>query len=425
MTRRLLPALSLLAAACALLLAGESNPFFLHSGDTVVFYGDSITDQRLYTMITELFAVTRYPQLNATFVHSGWGGDRVTGGAGGPIDLRLQRDVFVYKPTVMTIMLGMNDGHYANHAPADDDVFYGGFQHIVQSVRQTLPDIRITAIEPSPFDDVTRPFTLQPAGYNAVLANYSAWIHKYASENGLIAADFNAPVVAMLQKANASDPQTAQKILPDRVHPSLSGHLIMAEQLLKAWHARPLVAAVTIDAEHGQVVQSEFARVTDLHAGEPLVWTETDESLPLPFAQLIAADHDGTVALAIRSSNVTEALNQEPLHVRGLKSGRYKLTIDGETAGVWSDAELAAGVNLAVLDTPMSKQAMGVRDLTARHIEIHQFRWRVLQVPLGALEIHNLNESMKNLDAIEAEVVAKQRESAQPRPHVYQLSPVA
>ncbi len=425
MTRRLLPAFSLLAAACAFLLAGESAPFYLHSGDTVVFYGDSITDQRLYTMITELFTVTRYPQLDATFVHSGWGGDRVTGGGGGPIDLRLQRDVFAYKPTVMTIMLGMNDGHYANHAPADDEVFYGGFQHIVQSVRQTLPDIRITAIEPSPFDDVTRPYTLQPAGYNAVLTNYSAWIRKYSSENGLTVADLNAPVVAMLQKANASDPQTAQKILPDRVHPSLSGHLIMAEQLLKAWHARPLVAAVTIDAEHGKVLQSEFARVTDLHAGEPLVWTETDESLPLPFAQLIAADHDGTVALAIRSSNVTETLNQEPLRVRGLKSGRYKLTIDGEVAGVWSDAELAAGVNLAVLDTPMSKQAMGVRDLTARHIEIHQFRWRVLQVPLGALEIHNLNESMKNLDAIEAEVVAKQRESAQPRPHVYQLSPVA
>ena len=58
------------------------------------------------------------------------------GGGGGPIDLRLQRDVFVYKPTVMTIMLGMNDGRYINHAPADDDIFHEGYRHIVQSVQK-------------------------------------------------------------------------------------------------------------------------------------------------------------------------------------------------------------------------------------------------------------------------------------------------
>ncbi len=156
--------------------AAKTEPFYLHSGDTVVFYGDSITEQRLYTMLTELFAVTRYPNLNARFVHSGWGGDRVTGGGGGPIDVRLQRDVLAYKPSVMTIMLGMNDGKYANHTPADDETFYAGYRHIVDTVRQAIPSLRITAIEPSPFDDVTRSFTLQPNGYNAVLINYGQWI---------------------------------------------------------------------------------------------------------------------------------------------------------------------------------------------------------------------------------------------------------
>ena len=55
----------------------------LKDGDRVVFYGDSITDQRLYTTFAETFAVTRFPKVNVTFVHSGWGGDRVTGGGGG------------------------------------------------------------------------------------------------------------------------------------------------------------------------------------------------------------------------------------------------------------------------------------------------------------------------------------------------------
>ena len=95
-----------------LLLAGlaSAQEFHLKDGDRVVFFGDSITDQRLYTTFTETFAVTRFPKRNITFIHSGWGGDRVTGGAGGGIAERLTRDVFAYKPTVMTIMLGMNDG---------------------------------------------------------------------------------------------------------------------------------------------------------------------------------------------------------------------------------------------------------------------------------------------------------------------------
>src|SRR5438128_3922088 len=98
-------AMSLCLAASV--FAADKNDFYLRDGDRVVFYGDSITDQRQYTVYTELFAVTRFPTLDVNFTHSGWGGDRVSGGGGGPIDVRLKRDVFAYKPTVMTVMLGM------------------------------------------------------------------------------------------------------------------------------------------------------------------------------------------------------------------------------------------------------------------------------------------------------------------------------
>ncbi|MCU1292726.1 MAG: lipolytic enzyme family [Bryobacterales bacterium] len=422
--RRSFLAVCALAASCASSPAQDLPPYYLHSGDRVVFYGDSITEQRLYTMLTELYGVTRYPKLDVTYVHSGWGGDRVTGGGGGTIDARLARDVFAYKPTVVTIMLGMNDGKYTNHTPADDEIFFKGFRHIVESLKQNAPGVRITALEPSPFDDVTRPIGLQPSGYNAVLVNYSDWIRKYAAENKMDVADLNAPVVSMLRKANAAEPELAQKIIPDRIHPSISGHLIMAEQLLKSWNARPLVSRVTIDAAAGKVTASEFARVTDFHAGDSLTWTELDESLPLPFVQLLAGDRDKTLALAIASSDITEALNEQPLQITGLKPGKYNLSIDGETVGTWPDSDFAKGVNLAVLSTPMSIQAMEVRDWTVRHIDIHQFRWRTLQVPLQDSGIDNAGESMKNLDATEAGVVARQRAAAQPKPHVYKLTSV-
>ena len=47
-----------------------AEDFALKDGDRVVFYGDSITDQRLYTTFAETYVVTRFPKLNVSFVHS-------------------------------------------------------------------------------------------------------------------------------------------------------------------------------------------------------------------------------------------------------------------------------------------------------------------------------------------------------------------
>jgi lysophospholipase L1-like esterase len=405
---------------CRTAFSAPADSFYLHPADTVVFYGDSITDQRLYTMLTELYTVTRYPKLDVKFIHSGWGGDRVTGGGGGPIDLRLQRDVLAYHPTVMTIMLGMNDGRYTNHKPEDDDIFSAGYKHIVESVRQVAPSLRITAIEPSPYDDVTRPFTVQPDGYNAILKKFGDWIQHYSTEAHLEVADLNTPVAEMLKKANAEDAATAQKILPDRVHPALAGHMVMAEQLLKAWHARPLVAAVSIDAATGKVKTTQFTKIENLKQ-TPLSWSESDEALPLPFAAWLADDKDHSIALAIKSSDITGALNQEPLVVTGLAEGHYKLMIDGAAVGTWSEKELAEGINLALLDTPMARQAVEVRDLTIRRIDVHQQRWRSFQVPLDKLNLENLSKSLKDLDALDAEIAAHQHAAAQPRPHTFEI----
>jgi len=94
--------------------------FAIADGDHVVFYGDSITEQRQYTSDIENFILTRYPTLHVDFFQSGVGGDRVTGGKYGPIDQRLHRDIFDHNPTVVTVMLGMNDGGYRQY---DADIF--------------------------------------------------------------------------------------------------------------------------------------------------------------------------------------------------------------------------------------------------------------------------------------------------------------
>jgi hypothetical protein len=150
-----------------------------------------------------------------------------------------------------------------------------------------------------------------------------------------------------------------------------------------------------------------------------------DDALPLPFAEW---EKDGTgtlVSLAIHSSDVTAALNEEPLKVTGLTADSYTLQIDGTNIGTFSKAELADGVNLALLDTPMARQAEEVHKLTIEHATIHNDRWRTIQVPLEKYSLSETKSAMDAMDALETQVVRKQREAAQPKPHTFQLVPAA
>lgn len=410
-----------LALTVLFALSSRAEDFALKSGDRVVFYGDSITDQRLYTTFTETYVITRFPKLDVSFVHSGWGGDRVTGGGGGPIDLRLPRDVFAYKPTVMTIMLGMNDGSYRAFDSGIFDTYAKGYQHIIDSVKQTLPGLRITVIQPSPFDDVTQPPRFE-GGYNAVLVKYSQFVKELAQKEHLGVADLNAPIVAALEKAKASDADAAKKIIPDRVHPGPGGHLLMAGELLKSWNAPAVVSEVELVGGGKSVGHATRAQVANLKGTGEISWTETDEALPMPVDL-----NDAIIALAVKSSDFISALNQQNLKVAGLGAEQYTLKIDGEEIGAFSKDQLAAGVNLAVLPTPMTKQAAEVHKLTLQHNNIHFQRWRQVQVPFAQNQPTQVEAAarglMTALDEEEGQVVKQQRDAAQPKPHQFQLIP--
>ena len=66
--------------------------------------------------------------------------------------------------------------------------------------------------------------------------------------------------------------------------------------------------------------------------------------------------NDPLVALAIKSSDFTDQFNRETLRVTGLTAPSYQLTINGRPIGTFSSEALAAGINLAELDTPMSRR---------------------------------------------------------------------
>jgi lysophospholipase L1-like esterase len=400
-----------------------ATPFALKNGDKVVFYGDSITDQRMYSLLTEQYIVTRFPSLNVRFVHSGWGGDRVTGGGGGPIDLRLDRDVTAYKPSVVTVMLGMNDASYRAFDAGIFQTYADGYKHLVEKLKKDNPGVRLTLVQPSPYDDITRAPSF-PGGYNAVLLRYAEFVGKLAGESGAGVADLNNPVVAMLSKANASDPANAAKIIPDRVHPGWGGHLIMAECLLKSWSAPALVSSVSVDAASGKSM-TQNAKVSKVQAKDGTVsWSALEGSLPFPLG---SPDPNNAAAynLAVASSDFVQALDQETLTVTNLSAPRYSLKIDGKSIGEFTREQLAGGVNLATLNTPMLQQALLVGRLTQLRANVHNSRWREYQVPQASdpQAPQFLPTLLKNLDSADEPLTKAQREAAKPRAHQFMLEP--
>jgi lysophospholipase L1-like esterase len=404
---------------------GQKAIFYLNENDRVVFFGDSITEQAFYTNFIETYAVTRFPQRNVTFINSGWSGDRIYGGGGGTADDRLSRDVFAFKPTIVTMMFGMNDGCYMEFNADCFKAFKDGYEHDLKSIKAELPQTRLTLLQPSPFDDWTdsHAWRLAPpikGGYNTVIVRFGQYVNELAGQNQMNSADVNAPLVEIIKKAQNADRALAQNIVPDRIHPSAAGGWIMASAVLRSWNAPALVSVVEVDAATAKVVTEDGTKISELTTDRQLSWTQLDQALPLPLDL-----GDKTMALVLDLSDVVATLDRETLKVSHLKSGRYTLKIDGGEIGSFTGEELGRGIDLARMKTPMLAQSMAVHALTEAHNRVHFVRWREVQVPFVADGLSDASKAISALDALETELVRRQHAAAQPKPHHYELIPQA
>jgi lysophospholipase L1-like esterase len=146
----------------------------LKDGDSVVFLGDSITHQCLYTQYVEDFYYTRYPKLRIHFHNAGVGGDRASDALA-----RFDGDVAVCKPRYVTLLLGMNDGAYRDF----DKTVFDTYQKDMTTLLDRIAALGATAIPMTPtiFDSRAarmrgKPLEPRDTYYNGVLALYGAWL---------------------------------------------------------------------------------------------------------------------------------------------------------------------------------------------------------------------------------------------------------
>lgn len=404
-------------AICIVVLANgwmQAQSSALQDGDRIVFYGDSITAQRLYTRYVADFYRTRYPALHLSFWNAGVPGDTAYGGYADDRATRVRRDVAAHQPTVISVMLGMNDGGYVPFEQRILDIYKSGYAALLDDLHATVPAARVTLITPTPYDEITH--GTQFPGYSNVVGRNAEFVRSLSTTKKLPMADAFTAFQQVLTLADTREPKLATLLVPDRIHPGDAAHWIIAAQLAAAWHIDPVVSSVELKA-NGDIGKIARSKVTEVHTiDNGLAWTQLDEALPLPLDKnnvllniVIAAPQNGFDLMS---------LDRQMLQVRGLKEGRYVLSIDGKRITEFSSQQLDAGVNLALEDTPMLQQANGIDFYMQRRIKLEEAAF-ILEAETKAA---GKPEAIHSLASGEAELQQMIETHVLPTPHTFTLS---
>lgn len=216
----------MLAVVFAVPVCGEQ---FIRPNDRVVFLGDSITAQRLYTKYVEDYFTSTHPAMKVTFMNAGVGGDRSSAAVN-----RVRKDVIEQKPTVVTICFGMNDAAYRRTVDMKGlKTFKDGLSELISAIRSQT-NARVVLLTTTCVDDKGHDWL---KGYNITLTRFIAETKKIAAKEGVPVIDLYHPMRAAL--ANGQRTDATFTLIPDGVHPNEAGHRIMARTILQAWGETP------------------------------------------------------------------------------------------------------------------------------------------------------------------------------------------
>ncbi len=328
--RRLLAALILVLSAGAVSL--QAQPV-LRSGDLVAVCGDSITEQRLYSLYIEQYLLLCQPADNLMAMQFGWSGERAPG-----FNARIESNVLPFGPSVATTCYGMNDGGYKAITP-----------EVVETYRKAMTDIvkKLKAggvreiIVGSPGVVDTKSYHVPGVSadvYNQTLAALRDSAREVASAEGVHFADVHAVMMAAMLKAKAAFGDD-YVLAGDGVHPSGNGHLAMAYAFLKAMGVSGDIGTLTIDYTGNRAIGTAGHKVTSYKQGTMAV-----ESTRYPYCFTGPADGKDTLAMSTLIP-FNEDLNRFRLVVQ--RAPAQTTVTWGSASKTFTSAQLAAGINLA------------------------------------------------------------------------------
>jgi lysophospholipase L1-like esterase len=316
----------------------------LQAGDTVAVIGDSITEQRLYSMYIEDYLLMCKPAKDLRVTQFGWGGETAPGFAG-----RMANDCLRFKPAAATTCFGMNDGGYSPMDEGKGKRYKNGQKSIVRQLKEAGARFIVVG-SPGVVDADTfggnNPE--RAAMYNKTLAALRDIAKEVAAEDGVGFANVYDAMMEAMTKGKAKYGKAYHVGGGDGVHPDANGHLVMAYAFLKGLGCDGAIGTVTVDLAAGKAEATEGHKVLSCQGGDVEV-----ESSRYPFC--FSGDPAKTNATSgiIEFIPFNEDLNRFLLVVKNPGAEKVKVTW-GKGTKEFAAADLAKGVNLAAafLDNP-------------------------------------------------------------------------
>ncbi|MDA3924891.1 MAG: SGNH/GDSL hydrolase family protein [Kiritimatiellae bacterium] len=409
-----------------------ANGFFIKDNDSVVFLGDSITQQKLYTTYIEAYTLTRFPEYNLTFRNSGWGGDtawlrkrwktdegKLFSATGEllekmvteAVNKGLERDILPLKPTAVTVNFGMNDHSYQAFRPDIFRAYKRSQEEIVRTLKKN--GARVALLTPQPIEDMKKDPKTDPR--NQSLCKFSDGLKEIAAAEGAEFADQFTPFMEMICKRTEGQSKTIGE--GDAVHPGPCGHTVMAWAILKELQAPAMVSAAVIDTSvkwyeflTKKVVTKNCTVSNFSYKDGILSFDRLDNALPMPI--------DKRALNALKLEKITCDLNRYPICVKGLADGEYDILIDGKSVVKITSTEGKACTNLAKVATPASAQADKILTLVFKKNEVYFNRWRNVQLKGG--DAAKLAELDKQIADFEKQINVLRK----PVVHHFEIKPV-
>ncbi len=323
-----------------------SPDFLFKDGDQVMFLGDSITHNGRWQTFIRNFYLTCYPNRHISYINSG-----ITGDSTGSVLARMDDDVLQHRPTVVVVLLGMNN------TGTSPDIFDKQMSQIVEKLDKHC-NPKFIYCTTTIYDETAELERIPQIGKNEALAKITELIRKRAKKSNSLLVEFYQPMLQLNSKMQKNDP-TYTIIGPDRVHPLLDGHLLMAYYFIKAQHTDEKHSEIALMWSQKKSIKTHNVKVFNLNADQTaLSFSTKEEMMPYPIPS-----HIKSVETWVPLKN---ELNRQLLKVNDVPEGNYKLFIDQTEVGSFTSVALKSGINLGILSqSPQYKQALAIYDITS------------------------------------------------------------
>lgn len=317
--------------------APEPTGLLLQKGDRVAICGDSITEQKRYSVIIESYLTACLPELEITCRQYGWSGEQASG-----FLRRMASDVLRFQPTFATSCYGMNDFRYVPYDEAIAAEYRKNETAMVRAFKKS--GARVLLGSPGVIDTV--PHWVKSASgtkedLNLSLSKFRNIGIQVAAAEQVAFADVFRPMLLADHQAEKLHGPNFMVAGKDGVHPGWAGQVVMAYAFLKGMGIDGNLGTISIDGS-GKATSSAGHEVVSSQGGKITI-----KSTKLPFSPGPGdVKNDDSIRAGLALVPFDDELNRFVLKLESPTAANYDVTW-GDSTKSYSADQLKQGVNLA------------------------------------------------------------------------------